>query len=140
MIKQITDNKTFLDICDKLNEVKDCELNQNSLYNYMVGGLYNKQTFTFVSYDKDKMNGCSVIFINKDIIGELTLFLIFQWIDPHYLKLWKEYMKFIEKKAEEFKVKKISFTTNRSEKAIDRHLGKYGYRKIYNVIEKKIGE
>jgi len=49
-------------------------------------------------------------------------------------------MEFTEKKAKEFKVKKISFTTTRSEKAIDKRLGKYGYRRIYSVIEKEIKE
>jgi len=115
MIKQITDSKTFLEICDKLKDVKDCKLKQDKFYTY-----------------------CSVITIGDDITGELTLFVVFQWINPHYRKLWKDYMKFIEGKAKEYKVAKISFTTARSEKAIDRQMGKFGYKKIYNVIEKEV--
>jgi len=139
MIKQINDNKTFLEICDKLKYVPDCKLTENRLYTYMISGTYNKKILAFASYD-NKMNGCAVLIIGEDIIGDLTLFLIFIWIDPHYRKLWKEYMKFIEEKAKEYKVRKISFATTRSEKAIDRHLGKYDYKKVYNVIEKEIKE
>lgn len=141
MIKQITDSNIFLEICDKLKEVKDCRLKENKLYTYMIDGIYNKKTFSFASYnDEGKMNGCEIITLNNDLNGDLTLFIIFLWLSPYYHKLWKQYMKFTEKKAKDFKVKRISFTTARSEKAIDRHLGKYGYKKIYNVIEKEIKE
>ena len=139
MIKQITGGKTFLEICDKLEDVPDCKLKANTFYTYMIAGIYSEKTLTFASYDdKGELSGCSVITIGDDITGDLTLFVVFQWINPHYRKLWKDYMKFIEGKAREYKATKISFTTARSEKAIDRQLGKYGYRKIYNVIEKEI--
>lgn len=138
MIKQVTDSKTFLDICDKLSDVKDCKLNKKSLYAYMIAGIYNEKTLTFTSYDEDVMSGCSVITIGEDISGDMVLLVVFQWISPHYRKLWRNYVKFIEGKAKEYKCKKISFTTIRSEKAIDRQLGKYGYKKIYNVIEKEV--
>jgi len=139
MIKQITDSKTFLEICDKLKDVKDCKLKQDKFYTYMIAGIYSEKTLTFASYaDDGELSGCSVITIGDDITGELTLFVVFQWINPHYRKLWKDYMKFIEGKAKEYKVAKISFTTARSEKAIDRQMGKFGYKKIYNVIEKEV--
>lgn len=139
MIKQITDSKTFLDICDRLGDVPDCKLKSNTFYTYMIAGIYSEKTLTFASRDdKGELSGCSVITIVKDIIGDLTLFVVFQWINPHYRKLWKDYMGFIEGKAKEYKAVKISFTTARSEKAIDRQMGKYGYRKVYNVIEKEV--
>ncbi len=137
MIKQITDSKIFLEICDRLKYVPDCKLKENILYGYMISGLYNKKILTFASYD-DEMNGCAVITISNDITGDLTLSVMFLWIDPHYRKLWKEYMKFTEEKAREYKVKKISFTTSRSEKAIERKMDKYGYKKVYNIIEKEM--
>jgi hypothetical protein len=133
MIKQITDSETFLKIVDKLDDVPDCKLSKKALYSYMVAGEYNKHTFVYASD-----NGCAVITVNNDIIGELTLFVVFLWINPQYHKLWKNYMKFIEGKAKEHKCKKISFTTSRSEEAIKRQMGKYGYKKIYNVIEKEL--
>ena len=139
MIKQITDSKTFLEICDKLKDIPDCKLKKNKFYTYMIAGIYNEKTLTFASYnDKGELSGCSVITIGDDILGELTLFVVFLWINPHYRKLWKKYMEFIEKKAKEYKCKKISFTTARSENAIDRQMGKYGYSKKYNVIEKRM--
>ncbi len=137
MINQIKDSKTFLEIVDKLDFVKDCRLSKSQLYSYMVSGEYNKQIYTFANFENG-MNGCAVITINKDITGELTLYVVFLWISPQYRKLWKNYMKFIEDKAKEFKCKKISFTTSRSEEAIERQMGKYGYRKVYNVIEKEL--
>ena len=138
MIKQVNDSKTFLEICDKLKDVPDCKLKERSFYSYMIAGLYNEMTLTFASYDKDKINGCAVLTIGKDISDEMTLYVVFLWMNPHYRKLWKDYMKFIEGKAKEYHCQKISFTTSRSEKAIDRQMGKYGYRKVYNVIEKEV--
>ena len=43
-----------------------------------------------------------------------------------------------EKKAEELKVKRITFITNRDEKVINRKMGKFGYRKTCSVWEKEI--
>ena len=137
MIKQVKDAKTFLDICDKLEDVPDCKLSKKSLYSFMVAGEYNKNTFIYASYEGE-MTGCEVIALNNDLNGVLTLSVIFLWISPHYRKLWREYLKFTEKRAIEFKCKKISFTTSRSEKAINRQMGKYGYKKVYNVIEKEV--
>lgn len=139
MITQITDSNTFLEICDKLDDVPDCKLSKKALYSYMVSGEYNKRVFVYASFDGE-MNGCEVIALNNDLNGVLTLSVIFLWISPCHRKLWKEYMKFTEKRAIVLKCKKISFTTTRSEKAINRQMGKYGYRKVYNVIEKEIKE
>jgi len=137
MIQQADDSKTFIDICDRLKDVPDCRMSEEKLYTYMIAGLYNKKTLTFASYDEDVMTGCSVVTIDNDISSNLTLFVVFLWINPHY-RIWKDYMKFIEDKAVEYKVKRISFTTARSEKAIERQMGRYGYKKIYNVIEKEV--
>ena len=137
-IREVKESEGFLNICDKLKDVPDCKLKGNIFYSYMIAGIYNKNTLTFASYSKDRMNGCVVLTIGKDIICELTLFIIFLWIDPHNRKLWRKYMQFIEDKAKELKVEKISFTTTRSEKVIERHIGKYGYHKNYIVIEKRM--
>jgi len=137
MIKLCENNNNFLDICDKLQEVKGARLTQNILYNYMIAGLYNKQTFTYISYDDDKMNGCLVLFLSKDQIGELTLVLLFTWIDAHYLKLHKEFIEIATQKAKELEAKKISIITNRNEKVIDRRIGKYGFKKVCSIFEKR---
>jgi len=137
MIKQYKDSKVFLEICDKLKEVKNCELKQSSLYNYMVAGIYNKKVFTFASYDKNRMNGCLVLTL-IELSGDLCLNILFIWIDKHYPKLWKEYIKFIDEKAKEFKVKKIAGISKRSAKSIERKYGKYGYHKTYNVFTKEM--
>lgn len=138
MIKLCKDSNNFLDICDKLQEVKGARLTQNILYNYMVSGLYGKQVFTFVSYDKDKMNGCITLFLAQDILGELTLNLLFVWIDVHYPKILKKFINITEMKAKDLKVKRISFITNRKEKLINRKMGKYGFKKTCSIYEKEI--
>ena len=138
MIKEVNDSKSFLDICDKLKDVPDCKLKGSSFYSYMIAGLYNKNTFTYANYINDKLKGCAVLTLGKDITCELTLFVVFCWIDPHYRRLWRDYRKFIEGKARELEAKKISFVTSRNEGAIERQLGKYGYVKVYSVIEKEV--
>ena len=137
MIKQINKSETFLEICDKLDDVPDCKLSKKSLYSFMVSGEYNNRVFVYASYEGE-MNGCEVIALNDDLNGVLTLLVIFLWISPRYRKLWEKYLKFTEKRAIEFKCKKISFTTSRNEDAIKRKLEKYNYRKVYSVIEKEL--
>lgn len=128
--------KEFINICSKLEEVKDCELTKEKLFNYMYAGLQNKKTFSFVSYGNEKMNGCIVLTVGKNIIDELAVYVIFIWIDKNYPNLWLEYMKFIEDVAKEFKAKRIIGSTKRS--GFGRKLEKFGYKETYRIIEKEV--
>ena len=132
------DTDDFLKVCGKLKETKDCRLKENRLYGYMVGGIFDDKISTYVSYDKDKMNGCVILTLQRDLIGDLTLFIVYMFIDRHYPKLTLEYMKFIEEKAIELKADKISFTTHRNPKAIEKKYGQFGYKHRCSVIEKII--
>lgn len=137
MIKQYTDTNVFLEICDKLKEVKNGELSEKELYGYMVSGTYNNKIFTFASYDKGKMNGCLVLTLVE--INQITgLDILFVWLDAHYPKLFKEYIAFIDKKAKEYKAKRIISITKKSAKLIERKYGKYGYKKVYNIFIKEV--
>jgi len=138
MIKLCKDDKEFLNICDKLSLVKGAKLTQDKLYKYMIASLYSDRVFTFISYDKNKMNGCTILFLTNDILGELTLGMIFTWIDAHYPKLHKEFIDIATKKAKELRAKKIVITTNRKEEVINRRLGKYGFKKSFSVFEKEV--
>ena len=138
MIEKINDSNTFLEICDKLDDVPDCKLSKKALYSLMVSGEYDKATFVFVNEKDNKINGCSILYICTNISGDLILSIIFLWIDEHYPKLWLKFMRHTEDKAKEYNVKKIFFTTSRNEKAIERKLGKYNYQKKYSVFEKEI--
>jgi len=140
MIKLCTNNSKFLDICDKLEEVKNPKLTQQILYNYMTVGLYTNEVCTYVSCENNIMNGCIVLWLTKDILGETTLGMVFTWIDAHYPNIYKEFIEIATDKARELGAKKISLTTNRSEKVIDRKLGKYGFTKSCSVYEKRIEE
>lgn len=138
MIKLCEDSSEFLNICDKVKLVKDAKLTENILYNAMIVGLYNNQVFTYVSHNDDKMNGCLVLLLTKDQIGELTLAMLFTWIDAHYPKLHKDFIDIANKKAKELKAKKISIVTNRNEKLINRRIGKYGFKKVASIYEKEV--
>lgn len=131
----------FMEICDKLEEVKDCELTKEKLFNYAYAGLQNKRTFSFVSYGEDeKMNSCFVISVGKSLIDDLALYVIFVWIDKHYPQLWKKYIEFVDKAAKEFKVKKIIGSTKIESKAYMKRLEKFGYKETYRIIEKNLKE
>lgn len=128
----------FLTVCDKLKETKDCRLKENKLFAYMIAGKFEDKITTYVSYDKDKMNGCVILTLQKDIIGDLTLYVVYMFIDKKYPKLGLEYMQFVEERAKEFKADKISFTTHRKPEVVVRKYGKYGYKHRCSVIEKRI--
>ena len=129
----------FMEICDKLEEVKDCELKKEKLFNYMYKGLQTKRTFSFVSYGEDeKINSCIVISIGKNLIDGLALYVIFTWIDAHYPRLWKKYLEFVDNVAKEFKIKKIIGSTRIDSEAYMKRLEKFGYKRTYRIIEKEI--
>lgn len=137
MIKLIDDTNIFLEICDKIKEVKCCELKENILYNYMIAGLYGHRIFAYADYDK-QLNGCVVLSIQDDINKEPIIYVIFLWIDKHYPKLLKQFMNIVEEKAREFKVKKICFTVKDDSKAVERKAAKDGYIKKYYIYQKEV--
>ena len=135
MIKLVTDRKRILEICEKLRDMKERSITEASLFRFIH---FSPQNCCYASFEKEKMTGCTVLYLGRDIKGELALFVIFQWIDPHYPGLWNEYVKFIDQQAKAETAKKISFTTSRNEDAVIRKLGQYGYRKTYTIIEKEV--
>ncbi len=127
-----------MNITDKLKEVKNCRLKANTLYVYMVSGIYNKSTFTYASYDNGRMNGCLVLRLFKDMESKLTLSMLFIWINAHYPKLLEEFVYIGNKKAKELNAKKIYFVANRNEKVIERRTGKFGFKKAFTTYEKEV--
>lgn len=138
MIKQVSSNDIFLKICDKLKEVKECRLNANTLYAYMLSGTYNKDTFTYASYDNGEMNGCLVLkkFIDNSEIP--SFMMLFVWVNAHHTKLLEEFIKFTDKKAKELGIKKIYFIANHKEEVIIRRVGKFGFRRTYITYCKEV--
>ena len=130
MIKQTFDSNLFMNICEKLKEVKDCKLSANRLYAYMV----SDNTFTYISDDKE-MNGCLVLKQFYDNEGNKALLMIFIWIDPHYPRLIKDFIKLADDKAREIKAVKIYFVANRNEKAIERRTG---FKKAFSTFQKDV--
>jgi len=142
MIKLCDNGDEFLNICDKLTseKLKGIKLTQNKLYNFMTAGLFNKNIFTYVSYNNDKMNGCLVLVYARDILGDPVLSLLFIWINAHYTNLLKQFIEIATDKAKELKVNRICFQTNREERVIKRKMGKYEFKKVFSVFEKRIGK
>jgi len=138
MIKQVYSNDIFLNICDKLKEVKNCKLSANTLYTYMVSGMYNKNTFTYASYDNGEMNGCLVLQRFTDNEGNASFLMLFIWLNNHCPKLLEEFVKFTDKKAQELGIKKIYFIANREEKVIIRRVGKFGFERAYITYCKEV--
>jgi len=138
MIKQIYSNDEFLNITDKLKEVDNCKLSANTLYTYMVSGIYNKNTFTYASYDNGEMNGCLVFQLFNDMDGDLSLLMLFIWIDAHYPKLLEEFIHLGNDKAKELHAKKLYFIANKNEKVIERRTGKFGFTKAYVTYRKEV--
>jgi len=138
VIKQCQDNNVYLEILDKLKEVKNCKITPKILYTYMISEKINKSAITLVSYDKDIMNGCVVVKIIRDDFGELSFFMTFIWIDAHYPHLMQELIDFGNNKAKELKIKKIMFSTGRKENIVKRRMGKYGFKKTYSTYEKEV--
>jgi len=138
MIKQCQDNNVYLEILDKLKEVKNCRITSKILYTYMISEKINKSAMTLVSYDKNVMNGCAVLKIIRNDFGELSFFMTFIWIDSHFPKLLKEFIDFGNNRAKELNIKKIIFSTGREEKIIKRRMSKYGFKKISSTYEKEV--
>lgn len=138
MITLCENTEDFLNICDKVELVKGARLTGSILYNAMIAGLYNKQVFTYISRDNNKMNGCLVLSLTKDQIGELTTVLLFTWIDAHYPELHNEFIKVAVQDTKKLEAKKISIITNRNEKVISRRIGKYGFTKVASIFEKEV--
>ena len=105
MIKQTFDHNQFIEICDKLKEVKECKLKANTLYAYML----DDKTFTYISEEKGVMNGCIVLKSFKDNEGKKALLMLFIWINASYPKLLETFVKLADKKAKELGAKKIYF-------------------------------
>lgn len=120
-----------MEIVDKLKEVKNCKLNANALYAYMLA----KDVFTYVSYNLEKMNGCLVLKRFIDNEGKTALLMLFIWVNPHYPKLLKDFIELGTNKAKEVKAVKMYFVANRNEKAIERRTG---FKKAYTTYVKDV--
>lgn len=137
-ICEVNDVESFIAICGKIKEVRECLTKESDFLDYLVSGKYSKSVFSFISYDdNEKMNGCLILSKGKDFSGDF-LFITFIWIDKHSPKLWLKFVRTWEDKAREIGVKRIVISTKRDTKVIERKLGKYDYEKKYNVFEKTV--
>lgn len=135
---QIKDKDGLREICDKIKHVKDCPINEQSFFFHLYAGMITGKILPFADYENEKMKGCLVLELGRDLSSDLVLSLIFVWIDKKYTKLWIEFVKFTEEKAKELKANRVLINTKRNAKAIEKKLNKYGYSARYTIFEKKV--
>ena len=135
---QIKDKDKLKEICDKIKYVKDCPIDEQSFYFHLYGGMLTGKILVFAKYRNDKIIGCLVLELGRDLKPNLILSLVFVWIDKKYPKLWIEFVKLTEEKAKELKVDRILINTKRNVKPIEKKLNKYGYNAKYTIFEKKV--
>ena len=138
MIEQIKDKNKLRNICNKIENVKDCPIDKQSFFFHLYAGMINGKILSFANYKNGEMNGCLVLELGRDLSSDLILSLTFVWIDKKYPKLWIDFVKFTEKKARELKVNKILINTKRNAGAVERKLNRYGYNAKYTIFEKKV--
>ena len=127
----------LLKICEKLSVTKNCTVQQETFYYFMWSGMNEGTVFPFITYEDDKMTGCIVFSLDKDL-KDTVLSLIFVWIDPKNQELWEEYVEFAREIAIEKGANKIQVNTSRNPKAILRKLGKFGFAQKYVIFEKDV--
>ncbi len=137
MIRIRNNNINLLEISEKLKYVKDCKIKEESFYFYMWNGVENGTIFPYASYELEKMTGCMVLSLGKDL-KSTVLSLIFVWIDSKYPKLYKEYLKFASETAKRMGADEIQINTSRNPKVIERKLGKYGFKAKYVIFAKDV--
>lgn len=123
----------LIQICKKVNTMKDKNLNPAGFLKYMITGIQDKNTVIFISFGEDKkMNGCSVLTIVNSMEGTF-LWIDFVWIKPGEETLGQEFLTAVEKVAKELEIKKIMGRMTGRFKAAEKV---YGFIESYRVIEK----
>ena len=138
MIEHVADNDSFLGICEKLSEVRDNQLSQGDLMHLLQSGVYGGKVQARVSREGGALTGCVVTVMSRDLSAVPVLYVIFLWVDRHKPHLIKQYMDAAENLARQEGAKRISMTTVRNARAIERRYGQYGYHPAYTVVEKAV--
>ena len=130
----------LVQICKKIDEQNDKQLNPAEFLKYMLMGIQNKHTLVLVSFPNDdenkKINGCAVItIINSN--EETFLWIDYTWIDKTAKTLGKKFLETIENITKEMDINIIKGRTIRNCEAIEK---KYGFIKDYTVIKKDLKE
>jgi len=135
---QIKDKDGLKKVCDKIKYVKDCPIDEQSFFFHLYAGILTGKILVFAKYKNDKMIGCLVLELGKDLSPDLILSLVFVWADKNFPKLWKDFVEFTEVKAKELKANRILINTKRKAEVIERKLNKYGYAAKYTIFEKEV--
>jgi len=128
----------LMDICDALNNFKKCKVNITDFLLYLKQGIYTKVIFPYVEYKDDKLIGCAVFHLTRDLNPGKVLNCVWMWIDPHYPKLHLKVVRVADELAIEKLADRILICTQRNGDAVERKINKFGYVAKYTLFEKEV--
>ena len=132
------DVNELLDICDALKYFEKCKINANDFLLYMKQGIYNKILFPYVKYKGDKLIGCVVFQLTRDLNPGKVLNGVWMYVDPHYPKLHIKIAHLADSVALDKFADRIIICTQRKAEAAERRLNKFGYIAKYTLFEKEV--
>lgn len=138
MIIKAIDTEQLEKISNKAIEYFPDIFSFDNYYKYLRCGIFELRIIALMTEENGNMTSCGVFRIERNFKDQFIMMIDFVWIDSHYPNLFKEYLKYIEEIVKERNIKRILFSTRRSEKAFQRKYGKYGFNKTYTTFEKVI--
>lgn len=108
------------------------DIDETTYFMYVYSEMLVGKAKVLVTEEGERLTSVAVVLFGYGVDGQPYVSVDFMWIDPHYPRLFLEYLK----QAEGWGVKRILIPTVRNEEAFLRKFGKYGFRKKYVVFEK----
>lgn len=136
-ILEVSEREHLIMICEKAANTYPHDINPAVYYKYLRCGIFANRILALATFSP-VMTSCIVLCLGKDLYDRNIATTDFMWIDPHYPQLYKEYLNYADKLAEEKNIKVFNIITHRNEKAFERKYGKYGFSKAYTVFQKKV--
>ncbi len=138
MITEAIDTEQLEKIVNKAVECFPDIFSFDNYYQYLRCGIFELRIIALMTEEDGNMTSCAVLRVERNLKNQLIMIVDFMWVDPHYPKLFKKYLEYVDKIVAEKNIKKIIIITSRNEKAFQRKYGKYGFNKTYTTFEKVI--
>jgi len=137
MIIEAIETEQLEKIAKKVEECFPDIFSFDTYYKYLRYGIFELRIIALMTEESD-MTSCAVLRIERNFKNQFIMIVDFMWVDPHYPKLFKKYLEYVDKIVAEKNIKKIIIITSRDERAFQRKYGKYGFNKTYTTFEKVI--
>jgi hypothetical protein len=134
MIEELTvqDDALLREIAEIAARELPNEINADNYYVSLRSEVLIGRAKALVTRNGERLTSVSVMTFGTTLDGEDFVSIDFMWIDPHYPKLFRVYLEYVDNLG----VKRVLIPTIRNEEAFLRKYGKYGFRKKYAVFEK----